>query len=136
MIHGVGRRTAPRPVVAQVWACPTAVGCPGAAKVRGHPNASNEILCGGSSTGQRKRPTTDHGEADIPADYTTFQSTLTLTKGGDLDKGVVFDTPGVDTDANASIEEACQRPFSQILTGYGKYAHTFTNAGPNTSSTR
>jgi hypothetical protein len=26
-------------------------------------------------------------------------------------------------------------PLSQILTGYGKYAHTFTNAGPNTSST-
>jgi hypothetical protein len=27
-------------------------------------------------------------------------------------------------------------PLNQILHGYGKYAHTFTNAGPNTSSTR
>ena len=26
-------------------------------------------------------------------------------------------------------------PLIQILHGYGKYAHTFTNAGPNTSST-
>jgi hypothetical protein len=26
-------------------------------------------------------------------------------------------------------------PLSQILIGYGKYAHTLTNAGPNTSST-
>ena len=26
-------------------------------------------------------------------------------------------------------------PLSQILSGYGKYAHTLMNAGPNTSST-